>query len=218
VVSFLGFAYPTRMAVVRLADGGLWLWSPVALGAELERELRGLGEVKWIVTPNKLHHLFLDAWLAGWPTARCFAPPGLAVRRKDLRFDAELGDAPDAGWAGEIDQVVVRGSAFMEEVLFFHRESSTCLVGDLIQRHDPRSLRGWKRVLMQLDALTGPAGSTPREWRASFFGRQPARAALRTALAWSPERLIIAHGACAQSGGSAVLETGLRWITRPWPI
>jgi hypothetical protein len=29
VVSFFGFPYPTRMAVIRLAEGGLFAWSPI---------------------------------------------------------------------------------------------------------------------------------------------------------------------------------------------
>ena len=29
--SFTGFPYPTRMAVVRLSDGNVWLSSPIAL-------------------------------------------------------------------------------------------------------------------------------------------------------------------------------------------
>jgi hypothetical protein len=30
-VLFFGFPYPTRMTVVRLADGSLWVCSPIAL-------------------------------------------------------------------------------------------------------------------------------------------------------------------------------------------
>lgn len=30
-VPFFGFPYPTRMTVVRLADGSLWVCSPIAL-------------------------------------------------------------------------------------------------------------------------------------------------------------------------------------------
>ena len=30
-VSFFGFLYPTRMVVVRLSDGNVWVWSPVAI-------------------------------------------------------------------------------------------------------------------------------------------------------------------------------------------
>jgi hypothetical protein len=59
IVSFNGFDYPTRMVVVRLADGGLWLWSPVKRTAEIDSAVRTLGPVRHIVSPNKLHHLFL---------------------------------------------------------------------------------------------------------------------------------------------------------------
>ena len=34
-VSFFGFPYPTRMAVVRLSNGSAWVWSPVALSDDL---------------------------------------------------------------------------------------------------------------------------------------------------------------------------------------
>ena len=59
IVSFFGYDYPTRMAVVRLDDGGLWLWSPVEATSELVEEVHALGPVRHLVSPNKLHHLFL---------------------------------------------------------------------------------------------------------------------------------------------------------------
>ena len=64
IVSFFGFDYPTRMVVVRLGDGGLWVWSPIAPSRELEDAVRALGPVRHLVSPNKLHHLFLGAWKA----------------------------------------------------------------------------------------------------------------------------------------------------------
>ena len=215
-VSFYGFPYPTRMALVRLANGDLWVWSPVDLDAELRSEVDALGPVRHLVSPNKIHHLFLGVWAEAWPEARLYASPGLVPRRKDLHFDAELGDIPDPTWDGQIDQVVVRGSFAMEEVLFFHRRSSTCLVCDLIQRHDKKKQSGWKGCLMRLDGLVGPDGSTPREWRLSFVNRARARTALETALRWQPEHLVIAHGEWAPTDGAAALRHGLRWL-RPTP-
>ena len=211
-VSFHGFPYPTRMALVRLDDGDLWVWSPVDLDSELRAEIDGLGPVRHLVSPNKIHHLFLGVWAEAWPAARIYAPPGLARRRKDLDFEAELGDDPEPAWHGQIDQVVVGGSLAMDEVLFFHRRSSTCLVGDLVQRHDPTAQKGWKGVLMRLDGLVGAEGSTPREWRLSFINRDLARTAAETALGWQPERLVIAHGAWAPRNGADVLRHGLRWL------
>jgi hypothetical protein len=211
-VSFYGFPYPTRMAVVRLTDGSTWVWSPVALTEELVHEVEAVGPVRHIVSPNKIHHLFLGQWAERWPDARLYAPPGLAERKPEIHFDAELTDRPEPAWAEEIDQVIFHGSVAMEEVVFFHRPSSTALVCDLIQRHDENKMKGWKGKLMKLDGLVGEEGSTPREWRASFLRKGPARAARNTVLDWRPERLLIAHGLCAQTGVSEIIERALDWI------
>ena len=211
-VSFFGFPYPTRMALARLANGGVWVWSPVALTDDLASAVEALGPVEHIVSPNKLHHLFLVEWAERWPAATVYAPPGLARRRPELRCDAELGDEPDPAWADDIDQVIFRGSFAMEEVVFFHRLSRTALVCDLIQRHDERAGKGWKGFLMRLDGLVGERGSTPREWRASFLRRGPARAARQRVFDWQPQRLLVAHGACVPHGAAAVIEQALDWI------
>jgi hypothetical protein len=211
-VSFYGIAYPTRMAVARLSDGSAWVWSPVALTDDLVNFMNTFESVRHIVSPNKIHHLFLAQWCDQWPEAHVYAPPGLAQRKPDLRFDAELSDDPDPAWATDIDQVIFRGSLAMEEVVFFHRESRTAIVCDLIQRHPEATMTGWKGMLMRVDGLVGKHGSTPREWRASFLRRGRARAAREKVLSWKPERLLIAHGECAQTGATDIIGKALSWI------
>ena len=56
-VSVIGFHYPTRMAIIRLADGELFVWSPVAHSEDLRRELDAIGVVHFIIAPNTLHDL-----------------------------------------------------------------------------------------------------------------------------------------------------------------
>jgi hypothetical protein len=212
IVSFFGFPYPTRMAVVRLSDASVWAWSPVALTDDLARAVDAIGQVRYIVSPNKLHHLFLREWSARWPEARLYAPPGLARKKPQLRFDGELGDEPDLHWAADIDQVVFRGSFAMEEVVFFHRASATAIFGDLIQRFPPSSISGWKGKVMQLGGLVSPLGGTPWDWRMSFVRRRQARDARQKVLAWKPDRLVIAHGECAHGGAEEIIARALRWI------
>lgn len=211
-VSFFGFPYPTRMAVVRLSDGNSWVWSPVALTEELAEAVEAIGPVRYILSPNKIHHLFLSEWAERWPEAHLYAPPGLARRKPDLQFNVELGDAPEAGWAGDIDQVIFRGSFAMEEVVFFHRASQTAIICDLIQRHPESKMSGLRGMLMRLDGLVGEHGSTPREWRATFLPRGPACAARDKVLGWKPCRLLIAHGECAQTEATSIIAAALSWI------
>ena len=59
IVSFYGFPYSTRSVVVRLAEGHVWVWSPIRLTDGLRREVDRLGQVAHLVSPNKLHHLYL---------------------------------------------------------------------------------------------------------------------------------------------------------------
>lgn len=215
-VSFFGIPYPTRMVVVRLPDG-LWIWSPVALTDEVRAAVTALGKVCWLVTPNKIHHLFLTEWMDAFPHAHAYAPPGLADKRTDLTFTGTLRDGEAHPWEPTIEQVTFAGSAVMDEVMFFHHPSSTCIVGDLIQRHDEHHFEGWKRAAMKIDDLTGEEGSTPREWRATFLNRDAIRDAFETALSWKPRHLIIAHGECAMENGAQVLRENLDWITKSWP-
>jgi hypothetical protein len=211
-VSFFGFPYPTRMAVARLSTGNAWVWSPIRLTNELADAVETVGPVSYIVSPNKLHHLALEEWKNRWPGARLYAPPGLARKKKELHFDAELDDEPDSAWKADIDQTVFRGSFAMEEVVFFHRASRTVIFGDLIQRFPQATTTGWTGMLMRFDDLVGPHGSTPREWRLSFLSRKAARAARRKVLAWRPTQLLIAHGECAACGATDIVAASLSWI------
>jgi hypothetical protein len=212
VVSFHGFPYPTRMAVARLSDGSAWVWSPIALTRQLADEMQAIGPVRHIVSPNKLHYLYMPAWAEHWPDARLYAPPGLARKKPALHFHAELDGQPISSWAADIDYVVFRGSFAMDEVAFFHRASRTAIIGDLIQRFTDEHLAGWKGMVMKLCGLAGENGSTPPDWRASFLRHRPAHAALHKVMEWNPERLLIAHGSCAQTGAAKIIAAALRWI------
>lgn len=214
-VPFMGlFPYPTRMAVVRLRSGELWIWSPVPHDEALASELAELGPVRHLIAPNKIHHLFLGSWAEAYPDARLWAAPGLAPKRPDLHFHGELSDEPEKEWADDIDQVVFGGSLFMDEVVFGHRASRTVFVTDLIQRFPAAEARGWRGALMRMDGLVGERGSTPREWRLSFWNRTRARAARSRVLAWEPERLVIAHGQCTEEGAREIVADALGWMGR----
>jgi hypothetical protein len=93
-VSTGGFRYGTRMAVIRLSDGGLFIWSPIKLTDSLRAEVDALGEVRHLVPPNSLHHLFLGDWPRAYANAAIYAPPRLRRKRKDIDFTADLGKNP----------------------------------------------------------------------------------------------------------------------------
>lgn len=214
VISFLGFPYPTRMAVIPLASGELFVWSPIALSAAMEKEIDAIGPVRHLVSPNSLHHLYLNVWRRAYPNARTYAPPGLRRKRADIPFAGDLGERPEPAWEQDIDQVVVRGSFALTEVVFFHRESRTAIFADLIQNFDPDWFKGWRGVVARLDGIVAPDAGAPREWRASFLDRRVARQALDHILAWPIENVLIAHGRPVTNNAHKFVERAFRWLRK----
>jgi hypothetical protein len=216
IVNFYGFPYPTRTVIVRLNDAKLWVWSPTVLSPELRAEVGALGTVAYLVSPNKLHHLYLQDWKAAYPDAQLWGPQSTIRKRKDLTFHGALGDEPPAEWRGEIDQAWFRGSPFMDEVVFFHKASSTAILADLsenfsesfLQKHWSR----WQRVLARFWRIVEGYGYAPLEWRLSFLKRGYARAALRKMLGWAPRRVVMAHGVWRREDGLAYLKQAFAWL------
>jgi len=217
-VNFFGFELPSRSAIVQLSDNTAWLWSPIAYSEELAREIeQTVGPISYLVSPNKIHWLFLDEWKQHYPNAKLYASPGLQARRvaKALKVDATLGEEADPAFVKDLDQVIFRGGV-LDEVVFFHRASNTVIFADLIQRNDVSHMPAWKAWLMEVDDLVGPNGSTPREWRLSFCltgNLEKAKQTLQTIVDhWKPERLIIAHGQCATEHATEIVKFNLRWM------
>lgn len=212
-VAVAGFHYPTRMAVVRLSDGGLFVWSPIRLTDSLRAAVDAAGPVRHIVAPNSLHHLFLPEWQRAYPGARLHGPPGLRKKRQDITFDADLGDAPSPNWSGDIDQVLMHGNLITTETVFFHVNSGTVLFTDLLQQIPPNRLSGWRAVVAKLDLMTGSEPSVPRKFRLAFTNRRAARASLERILAWPAEKVLMAHGTPVENDARVYLRRAFGWLT-----
>ncbi len=211
-VTSAGFRYPTRMAVARLANGALWVWSPVALSADVRAGVDALGEVAHIVAPNSLHHVFLPEWKSAYPRAHVYAAPGLRARRKDIAFDADLTEAPPAAWAGEIDQAVVRGNVITTEVVFFHRASGTVLFTDILQNFPPGWFKGWRAVIAKMDRMLEPMPAVPRKFRVAFTDRKAARVSVAKILDWPAQQVLMAHGDPVRANGAGFLKEAFAWL------
>ena len=207
---FYGLEVGTRMTVIRLADGNLLLHSPVALDAALRRELDAIGPVRYVVAPNRVHHLYAGDVAAAYPQSRLWVAPGLARKRPDLVFVDVLGDDAPAEWAGQVDQVFFRGRPYENEVVFLHRASRTLIICDLAFNFGPRAAAP-TRLLMKLMRSYGRFGpSTLDPWL--IRDRAAARESLERILAWDFDRVVVAHGDVLERGGRAALREGYSWL------
>lgn len=209
--------FPTRMTLVRLSNQELWCHSPIQLTPALKAQIDALGTVRHLVSPNKIHYANLDAWAKAYPEAIAWASPGVRDRAAQqnipVQFDADLGDEPPASWQADLDQLIFRGSRFMDEVVFFHRASATLILADLIENFEADQVSPWLRWLLKLAGNLDPDGKAPLDLRVTFWGqKQQARRSFAKMLQWHPEKIILSHGRWYDRNGTAELRRAFRWL------
>jgi len=216
IVPFFGCAYPTRSVIVRLPSGALWVWSPIALTTELRAQVDRLGTPAHLVSPNKIHHLFLKDWQDVWPAAELWGPQSTLDKRTDLTFQPALDQSAPEAWGGVIELVRFAGSPVMDEIVFFHRPSRTAILADLSENFSEAFLnkhwKPWQRWIARAWGIIEGKGYAPLEWRLTFFNRAQSRSARDTLLNWDPNAVIMAHGEWQRANGRLFLEKSLAWI------
>ena len=136
--------FPTRMTVVKLTNGDLFLHSPVAFNSALARRLQPLGDIRHLVSPNRGHYAHIGEWARQYPDAVSWASPLVRERAHSqgihINFDRDLGPDAPREWCDEIDKTILCG-AVLDEIIFFHRESMTLILADAIMNFEPEKMR-----------------------------------------------------------------------------
>jgi len=205
-----GLDVGAHMTVVRLPGSQLLLHSPIERSAELEDELRRLGEPSILVAPNHFHHLFIQSWFESCPKAQLHAAPGLRALRPDLPITATLGNVPDPDWCDVLDQALLGGVPAIDEVVFFHEPSGTLIASDLLlgpEASDPTSTRIFFGLLG-----TRSLPSSPLLERVLVRDRPRFRRALERILAWPIERIVMSHGDVFEGDGCAAIRRAYAWM------
>jgi hypothetical protein len=211
----MGLKLPVRMTIFRLSNGDLVLHSPTPFSTAVAESVQALGRVRHLVAPNVAHWTFLTDWQRAYPDATTWAVPGLRdraqVRASALRIDADLGESAPAEWADTLDQGLVAAGAGFNEAWFFHRQTRTLVLVDLIENLDDEKLPPIARLLMRAAAAT--RGTTARYLRLPVrLGGAEAKKAIQAIVALEPDRVIFAHGRPFDSDGAARLKQAFAWL------
>lgn len=205
---FWGLETGTRMTVVRLSDGGLFVHAPVRLDADTRRAVDALGPVRAVVAPSLFHHLYVGPWIDAYPNASFHPCPGLERKRADLPWGAGLGEAPQAAWAADLDQALFT-ARFEKEVVFFHPRTRTLICADsllnLSQHPSPVT-----RAVAFLMGNTAPGAGYLE--RLVVRDRRLARRQVDRILQWDIARIVLAHGANVSGDGWRVVRDAYAWL------
>ena len=112
------------MTIIRLQGGGLWIHSPIPWSEELDNDVCALGQIEFIVAPSCFHHMFVDH---GKNIIRYQNLRPKRSRKNDLICRSiTLQNDCQTLW-DDIDCIEIQGMPFVQEHLFFHRDSQTLL-------------------------------------------------------------------------------------------
>lgn len=188
---FGGVKLRSRSTVVKMQNGSLWLHSPAEPTAELCRELDALGDVAWIVVPNRFHHLHAASLKAKYPRAQIIAPASVRARNSAVIIDHDIGNAGRDGGLSEFRPLALSGVPFLDETLFFHEPSQSLIAADLMMCGDPKDHWTWRWV----SHAFGQYGKfkLPPDVRMHTKPSPELRASLDALLKLPMARILIAH-------------------------
>ena len=212
----MGFMFTTRMTVVKLSSGSLWVNSPVPVPPDTLQRITDLGAVTYLVAATPRHVWRLASWHTLFPEAQLWMArtTPFTLKKGRLPITGILGDKPPQGWASDLDQLAFKGSPLIEEVVFFHKASHTVILDDLIQIHPIEKGRPFRNALIKLEGVAAPHGGVGLDIRLSFTNRKLARQSLEKLLSWDFDKLIIAHGVCIEKDAKPFAERAFRWLVR----
>lgn len=199
---FFGIEIGCRMTVIDI-DGDLLLHSPIDLDPA---RLAPLGRPRWLLAPNRMHHLQAGAWLDRGLEG--FAAPGLAEKRPDLTFH-HVVEEPCEPLGDAVRFIPLRCFSLTNEVVLLHRPSRTLVVTDLVfhfTAEDPWSTRA---AMFCSGAYPGCRASVLER---VGMKRDVAREEIRGLLELDFDRLVPSHGAVIESGGKDALREAYRWL------
>lgn len=188
---FSGVRLRSRMTVLRLADGTLWVHSASEPTPELCAELDRLGQVRWVVVPNRYHHLHATAMKARYPDAQVLGPASAIARNKRVALDVAIDDDRLPALVPDVTPVPLRGVPFLDETLFFHARTRTLIGADLVMCGCPADHWTWRwasRVCGQYQRFKAPP-DVRRHTRPGPLVRQ----SLDELAGLPMERILVAH-------------------------
>lgn len=203
--TLFGADFGNRMTVIRLNDGALLIHSPTKINALTLNEVKEIGEVSFIVTPNNFHGLFAEEWRREFPDAKYYSAKkgdSGALALEDLM--SEIGNE-------EIGILKVEGAPKVNEYALVHKKTSTLILTDLAFniQHD---VSMWSKVFFKLNGALGKFG--PSKLMKTMISDQAAlKQSIDRLLASDIKRIIVSHGDVVETKAKVVLKEAYSWCS-----
>lgn len=207
-----GAEFGNRMTIVKLANEELLVHSPIALDDTVKDDVEKLGCIKYIVTPNAFHGLFVDDWMVAFPGAHHVTAKG---HMKSTAFSSEaLSSFAIAKLSPVLEVVLVEGIPKVNEFAFFHKASRTLILTDLAFNIG-KDVSLWTKVFFSLNGAYGKFGPS-RLMRSMIEDRSTLKDSLLKILEWDFDQIVISHGGMVEKDGKEIMRSAFKqYLTNP---
>ena len=190
-VWFGGVRLRSRTTVVRLSGDALWVHSPGPPTDETCAALDALGEVRWIVVPNKFHHLQAPATAARYPKALVVGPKSAQARNPQINLGMGTDQPTYVRATPELAPIQLDGVPFLDETVFFHAASGSLIAADLLISACARDHWSW-RMAARIWGRYGRV-KTPPDVRMKTRASAVAAETIARLRALPLQRILVAH-------------------------
>lgn len=203
---FKNFFLPVRSTILRLSNGESIMISPIEFSEADWTEIKPNLQVKHIVAPCDLHHLFVKSAKKNLKEAKLWATKDLAHKRSDLTWDHEL--LPKNWTMGEEIEIIPVLGGSTHEVLFYHKKAKALVVTDLIfNLHNRKGFLSW---LIQRAFGTWNKPAVSRWFKMTLKNKNDFKCTAEKILSLEIEMIIMAHGNIITENAKSVLTNALR--------
>jgi hypothetical protein len=216
---------------VKMANGGVAVFSPVALTPEVKETVAKLGEVKYIAALDIEHHIFIGPWHEAYPAAKVMGPEGLPEKRLKQQnekvpfskvFATRGPQTVDPEFDAEFETEFVQDH-MNKEVVFLHKPSKTLIEADMffnLPATEQFSKTGESATsgipTMLFSALNNTVGEAIWQkrflWYAISAGNRPEFNLSADRISkWDFDTVVPCHGDIIEKNGKSIFEKVFGW-------
>lgn len=230
-----------RGTLVKLSNGSLAVFSPVALTPSTSSKISSLGngQVSYIVATDIEHHIFVSEWARAFPNAKIIGPEGLPEKRQKVTNDERIGNEPfsvvftkenkstqkiDKDFDKDFDYEYVHSHP-NKELVFYYKPDKVIIQADLmfnlpaIEQYSkvPDSEKPHGSLLGRLfQAMNSTEGEAKGIKRFLWYGisrgdRTGFNESVRKINGWAFETIVPCHGETIVGNGKEVFEKVFEW-------
>ncbi|KAF8636334.1 hypothetical protein AX16_010990 [Volvariella volvacea WC 439] len=209
-----------RSTAVRLRNGDVWLLASTPLGPETRKTIDNLGPVKYIVSPDLEHYLFLADYKKAYPEAKMIAAQEVvdnmaAGPNKDLKFDGVWSTDNNTNYGFEDEIKYCFFSGFKnKDTAFLHVPSKTLIQADLLfnlPAKEQYSKAGGPSHVPLLGKMNAFTWLHPRFLWSLGVDKEAMKRDAKTVDSWDFERIIPCHGDVVEEKAKAAWKAAYKF-------